>query len=225
MTSRHALAFTLLGSLALTGCVSKTDYEALQQQLTECQNDKRSAQDAATGLQKRLGDDDERWRNLQATLAAFPDMQKDFEEDRKKILTMVPSEIRSQVGAKLDKHFADVTRRLTDMQRDVSDTNSQLTAAREEITALRGQTEGVAQKVDATNDAVLGENAELKRALDAQRSEASQLVKKVTDFDANYLNCADCEERLKMKERSRDALRTLHGDLVTGLSKLQGPAK
>lgn len=224
--------FALLIALAAlsTGCVSKKEYESLQLQLAdkqkqvdECLSDKKSAQDLASSMQRRLSSDDERFRNIEATLTTtIPEMAAEFEEDRKRILTMVPKEIRSQVGERLDAHFANVNTRLSTMQSSVTAMESQLSAAREELTALRGQTQGVSEKVDATNATLTGENADLKKRLAAQSAQAATLVKAVTDFDATYLNCADCEERLKMKERSREALRSLHGDLVEGLAALQG---
>ncbi len=227
MTSRSLALAALALLLAGTGCVSKKAHEAMQQdlqaQLTECQADKKASQDLAAGMQKKLSQDDDRWRNLEQTMTTtIPEMQAEFEEQRKSILTLVPREIRSQVAERLDKHFASVNTQLSGMRDTMTSMESDLGAAREEITALRGQTQGVADKVDATNATLTGENADLKKQLAGQRKRAAELVAKVTEFDAAHLNCEDCEERLKMKERSREALRALHGSLVSGLSELQG---
>lgn len=229
MKTRLRIAAILALATLSAACVPKKDFEALQVQLAdkqkqveECLADKKSAQDLASGMQKRLSSDDERFRNIESTLTTtIPEMAAEFQEDRKRILTLVPKEIRSQVGEKLDAHFASVNTKLATMQQDVSSMETQLTAAREELTALRGTTQGVSDKVDQANATLGGENADLKKKLDAQRARANDLVKQVTDFDATYLNCADCEERLKMKEKSREALRSLHGALVSGLSELQ----
>lgn len=230
MTRRFRFASLLALAALSTSCVSKKQHEALQlqladkqQQVEECLSDKKSAQDLAAGMQRRLSGDEERFRNIESTLTTtIPEMAAEFEEDRKRILTLVPKEIRSQVGERLDSHFANVNTRLSTMQESVGSMEAQLGAAREELTALRGQTQGVSEKVDATNANLTGENADLKRRLAAQATQAATLVKAVTDFDATHLNCADCEERLKMKERSREALRSLHGNLVEGLAALQG---
>ena len=232
MTRARLLTLVALACLS-TACVSKKEYETLQLQLTDkqkqvddCLADKKNAQDMASGLQRRLSSDEERFKNIESTLTTtIPEMASEFEEDRKRIMTLVPKEIRSQVGERLDTHFANVNARMSAMQESMGTMEAQLRQQTEELTALRGQTQGVSEKVDAANATLGGENADLKKKLDSQRAQASGLVKAVTDFDANYLNCADCEERLKMKEKSREALRTLHGNLVAGLSELQGKAK
>ena len=232
--SRRLRIATIVSLACLSAaCVSKKEYESVQQQLADkqkqidaCTEEKAKAMDLASGMERRLKSDDERFRNIESTLTTtIPEMASEFEEDRKRILTMVPKEIRSQVGERLDTHFANVNAKMSSMQATMASMETELSGAREELTALRGQTQGVSEKVDAANATLGGENADLKRKLDAQRAQASSLVKAVTDFDANYLNCADCEERLKMKEKSREALRTLHGNLVAGLSELQGKSK
>jgi len=223
---RNALALGL--ALLSCACVSKKDYESVQLQLAdkqkqidECLADKKSAQDMASGLQRRLSSDDERFRNIETTLTTtIPEMATEFEEDRKRIMSIVPKEIRTQVGERLDTHFANVNTRMSKMQESLGSMEAQLVATREELTALRGQTQGVSEKVDAANATLGGESADLKRKLDAQHAQAAGLVKAVTEFDATYLNFETCEERLKMKEKSREALRSLHGKLVADLSKL-----
>lgn len=229
MSSRLRLAGVLTLAALSTACVPKKEFEAVQAQLAEkqkqvdeCLADKKAAQDMAAGLTKKLSTDDERFARLETTMTTtIPEMAAEFQEDRKRIMTLVPKEIRSQVGEKLDAHFASVNTRMGKMQESLTSMDSELKAAREELTALRGQTQGVSEKVDQANATLGGENADLKKKLDAQRARANDLVKQVTDFDATYLNCADCEERLKMKEKSREALRSLHGALISGLSELQ----
>ena len=222
--SARALAFLLL--FAAVGCVSKKDYEALQGQLTTCEADKKAAQDASAGFERRLDSDKERWESLNTQLGTvLPQVQADLEQQRKEIVRLVPEQVRAEVGTRLDRHFAKLAATMTqvgeDMQAQVSALDQQLTAARAEIAQLKTQTTSVESKVDATHEALVGTNKGLEDRLAAQGKRAEALVTRVTTFDTSYLTCNDCPEKLKMKDASREALLRLHSDVVKALSELQ----
>lgn len=218
------LSLLVVASLGVS-CVSKSDHEALQRELAACQEDKRAAHSAAQGFQKRLEVDDTRWKSIEAQMSAvLPQIQQDFQAEREKIVSLVPQEVKRQVGDRLDAHFSRLATSLTTMNDDLTGLRVQLEQARNEIAAVKGATEDVGSKLSDDQAALRAENQRLQGLLDEQRRSAADLVEKVTGFDSTYINCVDCEERLKMKEKSREALLALHGDLVTGLSKLQGAA-
>lgn len=222
--TRRALTLTasLLALGALTGCVSKKDHEALQAQLAECQNDKRAAQSATSAIEGKLANDNQRWEEMRVELGeALPRMKQEFEEERKRIMDSVPKSVRAEVGAKLDRHFARMSESFVTMGRDMEALQGQLEGAREEIAQVKGQTAVVETKVDVTNATLDGEIASLKGELEEKGRRAAELTKRVTEFDKRHLTCDDCEEKLKMKAESREALLELHGELVTDLASLQ----
>jgi chromosome segregation ATPase len=213
----------LLLMIACSGCVSKAEHEELKAQLAACEADKKAAQDSSEGFRQRLSIDDTRWKSIETQMTAvLPQMQQDFETEREKIVALVPKEVKKEVGDRLDAHFAKLSASLVHMNDDITSLRGELQAARSEIAEVKGATENVGTKIDEDQSALRAENARLQGMLDTQRKEAATLVGQVADFDKTYLTCVDCEERLKMKEKSREALLSLHGSLVTGLSALQG---
>ena len=225
-TTRSLRALALLLLIAATGCVSKKDYEAVQQQLATCETDKKAAQDAASGFQRRLDSDNERWESLNTQLGTvLPQVQADLEQQRKEIIRLIPEQVRGEVGTRLDRHFAKLAATMTEvgenMQAQVAGLDAQLVEARAEIEKLQSQTTSVETKVDATHEALVGTNAALEKKLAAQGKRAGDLVARVTTFDTQYLTCNDCPEKLKMKDSSREALLKLHGDVVKALADLQ----
>lgn len=219
-------AIAVLLAAATIGCVSKKDHEALQQQLATCEADKKAAQDSASGFQRRLDSDKERWESLNTSLGAvLPQVQQDLEQQRKEIVRLVPEQVRAEVGTRLDRHFAKLAATMTqvgqDMQAQVALLDEQLTAARQEIEGLKGQTSTVESKVDATHQALVTDNRKLEKRLADQGARAGALTARITAFDTTYLTCSDCPEKLKMKDHSREALLGLHADLLKALSDLQ----
>ena len=229
-SGRRALVLlSAVAAAAAVGCVSKKDYESLQQQLATCENDKKAAQDSASGFQRRLDSDKERWESLNAQLGTvLPQVQADLEQQRKEIVRLVPEQVRGEVGARLDRHFAKLAQTMTqvgeDVKAQVGGLEEQLASARAEIEQLKSQTSSVETKVDATHDALVGDNHRLEERIAAQGKQASGLVGRITTFDTTYLTCNDCPEKLKMKDASREALLKLHADLVKALTDLQGTA-
>jgi chromosome segregation ATPase len=225
-STKVAIASALVLASLTIGCVSKKDYESVQQQLATCESDKKAAQDSASGFERRLDSDKERWESLNTSLGAvLPQVQADLETQRKEIIKLVPEQVRGEVGARLDRHFSSIASQLTtvgkQMQEEVEGLKTQLTAAQAQITELRSQTTVVETKVDATHEAVTGDNHKLEQRLADQGKRAQDLTAQITQFDTTYLTCADCPEKLKMKDTSREALLKLHADLLKALSSLQ----
>ena len=225
-SNRIARALTVLLAAVTIGCVSKKDHEALQQQLATCETDKKAAQDASSGFERRLDSDKERWESLNTQLGTvLPQVQQDLEQQRKEIVRLVPEQVRAEVGSRLDKHFAKLAATMTqvgqDMQAQVASLDEQLTAARQEIQELKGQTSTVESKVDATHEALVNNNRKLEQRLADQGSRAGALTARITAFDTSHLTCNGCPDKLKMKDSSREALLALHADLLKALSDLQ----
>ena len=227
-SSRLALATAAVAVLAALGggCVSKKTYDSLQAQLDACQKDKQSAQDASASLQRGITADNERWEKLSGQLGTvMPQVQQDLEQQRKDIISMVPQQVQAEVGARLDRHFVKLTTGLRETSQKMDDLKTQLEQARAAIAQLQGTTQSVESKVDATHEAILADDTKqatrLQAALSEQQHRASDLVGQIMAFDKAHLTCADCAEKLKMKDTSREALVSLHQDLVKGLSALQ----
>jgi len=221
---KRALTSSLLILMAAgSGCVSKSKHEELEARLAACEADKKAAQASSEGFRERLTIDDTRWKAIESQMTAvLPQMQQDFETERERIVNLVPAEVKKQVADRLDANFAKMSTTLLAMSDDITTLRGELQAARSEIADVKGATQSVGQKIDEDQAALRTENARLQGMLDGQRKEAAALVGQVTTFDKTYLTCEDCEERLKMRDKSREALLGLHGSLVSGLSALQG---
>jgi hypothetical protein len=228
-TRRITLALVPLTLVSAAGCVSKKAHEetvaSYQAQLAACAEETKLSKEEEAALRRQMEKEDARWQRISEQLAsALPQVQADMEAERERIIGLVPTAVRKEVASSLDRHFSKVTSTLLEMNGDVEGLKSQLAEARDEIEVVRGTTVSVGEKVDTTNTTVLTENARLERDLAEQGRAAAALVAKVKTFDEKHLNCADCVDKLKMKDKSREALLDLHGELVKDLSQLQARA-
>jgi predicted nucleic acid-binding Zn-ribbon protein len=149
-------------------------------------------------------------------------MQQDFEEERARIVKLVPQEIRAQVSDRLDKHFANVARDMMTMHDTLETVSRQLETANAELADIKTTSHSVETKVDATHAAVTAENERLSGLLSQQKKRANDLITAVHDFDKRHLDCVNCE---RIKGKGKDDLAAFHASVVEQLATLAGSDK
>src|SRR5690606_19689278 len=83
-----------------SACVSKSAYEQRQGQLDECKTDKTAAQDAASECEERFEREVSRWDDTDKALTeAVPQAMQQLQEEKEKILELVPEAARQEVRA------------------------------------------------------------------------------------------------------------------------------
>src|SRR5688572_24649969 len=105
----YALASIL--AVAALGCVSRSEMDAAKVQLDTCERDKVAAQSSAQDCETRCDTESKRWSNIESQLTStLPQTLRDFQDERAKIIQLVPDEVKKQVAGRLDRYFVNVTR-------------------------------------------------------------------------------------------------------------------
>ena len=108
---RARLALIALAILFFaTGCVSKTQYQSLQTDLTACEEQKAQAEAQVITWEQRFDREAQRWESMGATITdQVPRALSELNAERDRIVELVPEQVRSEVETYLDNGW-----RLTD---------------------------------------------------------------------------------------------------------------
>lgn len=217
-TSR-LLAVVLL-PLAASGCVARSQLDAVKKEADTCQQDKATAQKTAADCQSRLEGESKRWDGIEAQLTStLPQTLRDFQDERAKIIQLLPEEVKKQVAVRLDRHFVNMSRSFERMDGKVQELQGALDAARKQIAELATTTQSVDTRVQATHEAVVSGQHWIDR-FDEQTRRSADIAASVLDFDRLRINCESCDDRIKLKGDGREHLLAFHQGLV---KRLQAP--
>ncbi len=211
-------AALMLGVLFLfPGCVSRSQHDAVKQQVEVCERDKVAAQKSAADCEARVENESKRWDSIQTQLTStLPDTLRNFQDERAKIIQIVPEQVRNEVGKRLDGYFVKVSRQMERMDGKMEGLREQLDASRAQISELSSATRSVDSKVEATHKAVLQEQGRIGD----QNRRIAEIVAQIAEFDRNKVNCEKCKDRVKLKDEGRAALLAFHSELIQRVQAL-----
>jgi chromosome segregation ATPase len=202
--------------LTSAGCVSRAEMDAVKQQLETCDRDKVAAQKAQSDCDGRLTTESKRWDAIETQLTtSLPQTLAKFEDERTKIITIVPEQVRNEVGRRLDRYFVNVAKEFQRMDTKLDTLREELKAAHGELADLTRETRTVNSKLDQTHQAVIVEQT---RSGDQHRKVA-EIIATIAEFDRQRINCDKCKEKIKLKGKGKEQLLTFHSDLI---QKVQG---
>jgi hypothetical protein len=205
------VAFAMIAA----GCVSRAEHDQVVQQLQGCEQEKSSALKAVNDCQGQLQTESKRWDSIETQLTStLPQTLKDFQDERAKIIEIVPEQVRSEVGKRLDRYFVNVFKQLERMEGKLELMREDLSASRAEVARLSTD---VGSKLDATHKAVLGEHDRLAE----QSRRVAEIIAIVAEFDRDRINCRDCKERLRLKDKDREQLLAFHSQLIQQVQMLE----
>jgi chromosome segregation ATPase len=208
-------------ALFATGCVSRSEHDAAKQQIADCERDKIAAQKSASDCEGRIDTESKRWDAIQSQLTStLPETLKNFQDERTKIIQIVPEQVRNEVGKRLDRYFVNVSKQMERMEGKVEGLREQLDASRAQIAELSATTRSVDSKIEETHKAVLQEQGRLGD----QKRKISELVGEIAEFDRNHVSCEKCKERIKLKSEGRSMLLAFHSQLIQRLQSLPNEA-
>ncbi|MCG8460734.1 MAG: hypothetical protein MI919_31000 [Holophagales bacterium] len=206
------VAFLLL---LTTACVSKGDHEALQAELAACEQARAEAQAQVLSWESRYDREAQRWENVEASVAdAVPRALSEIHEERERIVALVPDQVRGEVTSYLDEYFNTVMTGFDRLAEDSQDLKIELLATNKALEALGQDTRSI-------NTAISESLSDEKGRRDQLSSDLADLIDLIVEYDQTRLNCKGCPERLRMRDKSRQALLAFHQDLMNDLSRLQ----
>lgn len=218
----ESIAIALTSLLLATGCASKKDLEAARAELGACEEDKVKLEASVISWEQRFDGASTRWSEIEASVAdALPKALDEFHSERDRIIKLVPEQVQGEVTAYLDDYFTTVMKGFSQLADDNEEIKIQLRATHKALETVGADTRAIGASIDQT---VSEERA--KREAEQQRRERistqlSELVDQVVEFDQSRVNCKDCPDRLRLRDRSREAILGFHAELMSDLSDLQ----
>ena len=221
-------SLVLLGSFVVLapGCVTKSQFDEVKTQLDTCEKDKTASLATAAECQKRVESDAKRFDIIENSLTTvIPDTLKTFQEERTKIIQLVPSQVKAQVGAHFDRYATRVTAEFQKTNSKVDELQTALTQAQAKIAELTTLTQSVDTKVTATHEAVTTGQAKVTASVVDMRRAVSEITAQVVEFDTNRVNCEKCRDQIKFKGKGKEQILAFHSDLTKRLVALEGDVK
>lgn len=209
--------------IATAGCVSKSEYEAAQAELTQCQEEKAQAEAKVISWEQRFDREAQRWEVVGASVTEqLPRALNELNDERDRIVEMVPEQVRGQVTKYLDEYFATVMAGFDRLASDNSDIRMELTATRTVLESLGTDTRAISQSIDTTLQDERAKRQQEQDKRDAVAAQIADVVALLTEFNNTRINCRQCPDRLKLNRKERETISAFHSELTTQLSQIQG---
>ncbi|MEM9558049.1 MAG: hypothetical protein AAGC60_27580 [Acidobacteriota bacterium] len=208
------LCAALLVVLSLTGCVAKSEHEALQAELDACREATAAAEADAALWQQRFDRESSRWEQIGTSVEdALPRALNELEDERRRLLDAVPDQVQSEVAAYLDEYRSTMMAGFQAMRDDNEEIRIQLLASQKALEAIGADTRSIGEAIVTS---LSTERA--KRATAAE--DLVDIVDLIVEFDQTRLTCDRCPDRLKMRDRSREEIVAFHAELIQDLNKV-----
>lgn len=211
--------FLLIATLTLTvllaGCVAKSEHEAVQGELTQCEEELAQAQAEIISWQNRFDRESQRWEQVGASVEeAVPRALTELQEERERILQAVPEQVQDEVSRYLDGYFNTVMRGFDALAEQNERTQIELETTNKVLSSLGADTKQIGQAIDTSL-------TESRAKRDRIASQLADMIDHIVEYDQTHLNCKRCPEKLKMRDRSREELLAFHAELMADLAELQ----
>lgn len=208
------LSLLLLAGLA-TGCVSKEDLETAQTELAACQEEKQTLQAEIDRWQQRFDRESERWQTIETSvIEAVPNALAEFDAERDRILELVPEQVQYEVSSYLEDYFGTLMVAFRQVQGDSRDIKLQLDATQKALSMIGKDTQQIGTAID---EAVTAEAVKRQAVADGLAILHEQLV----GFGRERIDCVDCQGRIKLNKREREAIQGFHAEMISAISALQ----
>lgn len=211
MRRSSAVVFALL---ALSGCVSKSKYTALEAQLAECRKDKEAAQESAKTCEARFNQESELWKSVGSSVeSALPKALKNFEDEKQKIIEMVPQQVKQEVTAYLEDFARAVSKSFVLLRED----NKRMMA---ELQGHKGAIEDVGRKAASIEGSVTARLDAVESNRQKSSARVADVITAIQDWDRRYVNEKSSDERLGLNRKEREAIVNFHAQLVADLNSI-----
>lgn len=211
--------------LASTGCVSKSQYEELQVAQTSCQEAKAKSDAAVISWEQRFDREAKRWTEMEKSVTtALPQALSEFQEERQRIVKLVPEQVRGELQKYLDDYGRTVSKGFEQLKTDNAEVKIQLAATQKALEIVGQDARSTVQNTQSIGKMI-------DESLSGERGKRERLAKDLTDvlnriveYDQTKINCKGCPERLKMRDKTKEELLAFHQELMQDLSSIQNVA-
>lgn len=219
---RRTVVVCLLSVLLLAGCASKEDLEQAQTDLANCQEESSKLEASVVAWEERFDQASQRWTDLETSVSdALPRALDEFHTERDRIIELVPEQVQGEVTAYLDDYFNTVMKGFSQLSEDNQDIKIRLDATHEALKAVGADTRAIGVSIDETVSDERAKREEEQARREQVATHLAELVEQVVEFDQTRINCKQCPERLKLKDKQREALLAFHAELMADLADLQ----
>ena len=213
----------LVAALSSSGCVAKSELDAVQAELAQCQEEKVQAQADVASWEERFDRASDRWTHLEASVSdSLPRALDEFHEERERILELVPTQVQGEVESYLEDYFSTVMKGFELLSDDNSEIKLELRATQKALDAVGADARGIRSAVDEALADERGKRDQMAGRLGELSVYLADLVELINEFDQTRINCKGCPDRLKLNRKEREAILGFHAELTSDLSELQG---
>jgi hypothetical protein len=142
----------------------------------------------------------------------LPATLREFEGERERILELVPVQVQEEVASYMDNFSQAVGRGFQSIQRDNERMMMELTTARSHLESLGVSSEDLGRRVQSIDAGLSRQNT--------LRADAAGISDALRDFDETMVLCKDCDGRLRLNRKEREAIALFHADIVARLNRL-----
>lgn len=201
--------------VASTGCVSKSEHEALQAELDACQEAKAASDAQIVSWQQRYDRESARWTQIQESVAgAVPGALNEMHQERERILELVPDQVQGEVSGYLDEYFNTVMAGFDRLARDNQELKVEVLGLNKAMEVLGTDTKQIGRAIDESLADEKARREKLARDL-------ADVIDWIVEFDQTRVNCDKCPNRLRMRDKYKEQLLGFHQELVADLAGLQ----
>ena len=211
------LTVSILAMLVITttGCVSKSDHEALQAELNACEEAKAASEAQVISWQQRYDRETARWSQIQESVSsAVPNALSEMQQERSRILDLVPDQVQSEVSGYLDEYFNTVMAGFDRLARDNQDLKVEVLGLTKAMEVLGSDTKQIGRAIDESLADEKGRREKLAQDL-------ADVIDLIVEFDQTRVNCDKCPNRLRMRDKYKEQLLGFHQELMADLAGLQ----
>ena len=201
--------------VATTGCVSKSDFEALQAELNACEEAKAASEAQVISWQQRYDRETARWSQIQESVSsAVPNALSEMQQERSRILDLVPDQVQSEVSGYLDEYFNTVMAGFDRLARDNQDLKVEVLGLTKAMEVLGSDTKQIGRAIDESL-------ADEKARREKLAQDLADVIDLIVEFDQTRVNCDKCPNRLRMRDKYKEQLLGFHQELMADLAGLQ----
>ncbi len=212
----------LIVALLAVGCVSKSQFEEVEGQLATCEQEKAKADATVISWEQRFDRESKRWTEMEKSVTtALPRALSEFQEERQRIVKIVPDQVKVQLERYLDDYSSTVNKGFERMKTDNDDIKLQLMATQKALDILGKDTKSIGANTESIgkmiDNSLSGERAKRERLA----QDMTDLINRIVEFDSTKINCKGCPERLKMRDKTKEEMIAFHQELMQDLATIQ----
>lgn len=216
------VALLIVVAFGSIGCVSKQAYDQAQAQLEECRQDKVAAQNASTACEERFQREVSRWDDTDKALTeAVPQAMQQLQEERDKVLELVPEAARQEVRAYFEDFSKSVGRGFQSLQANQEALRADNARILGELETAKLSLAAVGDRTQSIDTTLKGNLEDANRDRQRMRSSAAELARMVQEFDQAYINEKGSDSRLSLSRKERETIINFHARVIASLTTLQ----